>query len=146
MRLPTLVLTIAVLFVAAYPTAAPAQDALDFKAASEQIRRGEYVKAHQILLPLAEDGHAASQYNVGIMYQLGRGADQDLARAMRWYRKAAAHDHAGAQNNIGAMYRQGTGVKRDYAKAVRWFRKAAKKLNLARFNLASMYQRGRGVK
>jgi TPR repeat protein len=52
------------------PTAAWAQSAgaLEFKTGSELVKKGDYPKAYKIFIVLAENGHAASQYNVGIMF------------------------------------------------------------------------------
>jgi len=73
----------------------------------------------------AEQGHAVSQYNLGVMYANGQGVKQDHAEAVRWYRKAAEQGHTGGQCNLGGMYENGQGVKQDHAEAVRWYRKAA---------------------
>ena len=42
---------------------------------------------------LAEQGDAEVQYNLGGMYQLGRGVPQDYAEAVRWYRLAAGKEY-----------------------------------------------------
>ena len=33
----------------------------------------------------ADQGNAAAQFNVGMMYELGQGVMQDYAEAARWY-------------------------------------------------------------
>lgn len=76
-------------------------------------------------LQVAEQGDAAAQYNLGVMYDQGQGVRQDYVQAVQWYRKAAEQGHAVAQYNLGSMYDQGQGVRQDYAQAVGWFRKAA---------------------
>ena len=40
-------------------------------------------------LQLAEQGDATAQFNLGTMYDSGRGVRQDYAEAFRWYRKVA---------------------------------------------------------
>jgi len=57
------------------------------------------------------------QATLGLCYQTGVGVKRDNARAVEWYKKAAAKGHAGAQNNLGMMYDQSIGVPRDSAKA-----------------------------
>jgi len=42
-------------------------------------------------LPFALDGDARSQLNLGWAYENGKGVDQDLAEAARWYGMAAAN-------------------------------------------------------
>ena len=75
--------------------------------------------------PLAEQGHADAQYNLGVMYNNGQGVTQDYAEAMRWFRKAAEQGWAEAQYNLGVMYNNGQGVTQDYVQAAKWYRKAA---------------------
>jgi len=75
--------------------------------------------------PLAEQGNAEAQYNIGQMYYKGKGALKDYKEAVKWYRKAAEQGSADAQYNIGQMYYEGDGVPKDYKEAVKWYRKAA---------------------
>ena len=49
----------------------------------------------------AVQGHAASQNNLALLYQAGRGVPQDYAQAMEWLHRAAAQNDAPAQCNIG---------------------------------------------
>ena len=59
------------------------------------------------------------------MYHYGYGVEQDYARAMEWYEKAATSGNPSAMNNIGYMYEYGQGVEQDYAKAKEWYDKSA---------------------
>jgi TPR repeat protein len=47
------------------------------------------------------------------MYEFGSGVAVDEARAMFWYRKAAAQGNASAQANLGWAYEHGEGVAKD---------------------------------
>ena len=87
--------------------------------------RQDYATALRLLRPLAEQGHAAAQYNLGLMYHEGKGVAQDYAQAVAWFRKAAEQGIAQAQFYLGFMYEKGLGVAQDKAQAVAWFRKAA---------------------
>ena len=69
--------------------------------------RGDYATALQEFKPLAEHGLAGAQYNLGVMYDKGKGVPQDDAEAVKWYRKAAEQGVAEAQYNLGFMYRNG---------------------------------------
>jgi TPR repeat protein len=73
----------------------------------------------------ADQGYAAAQSNLGLMYQNGLGVAKDDAQAVSWYRKAADQGYAAAQSSLGLMYQNGLGVARDDAQAVSWYRKAA---------------------
>jgi len=99
--------------------AEPLGDALDAYDA------GDYATALRLLRPLAEDGDARAQNILGIMYEDGRGVQQDHARAAQWYRSAADQRFAEAQANLGTTYLYGIGVPHDYVEAALWFRLAA---------------------
>ena len=49
----------------------------------------DYVAALRLCRPLAEQGDAKAQSDLGFMYAKGQGVPQDDAEAVRWYRKAA---------------------------------------------------------
>ena len=109
-------------------------------------KRGAYATAVREWRPLAEQGDAKAQYNLGLMYRKGQGVPQDDAEAVGWWRKAAEQGNAGAQNNLGVMYRNGHGVPQDDAEAVGWWRKAAEQGDAnAQYNLGLIYKNGQGV-
>ena len=85
----------------------------------------DYAAAVQLCLPVAEQGDARVQNNLGYMYYNGRGAPQDYVEAMKWFRRAADQGVAQAQTSLGFMYTNGQGVPQDYAEAVQWSRQAA---------------------
>ena len=68
----------------------------------------------------AEQGVATAQYNLGFMYDNGRGVLKDDAEAVRWYRLAAEQGYAAAQFNLGVMYAAGVGVLKDSVLAHMW--------------------------
>ena len=117
-----------------------------FDEAAAAYRRGDYATAIRELRPLAKQGDAKAQFNLGVVYERGQGVPQDYAEAVKWYRKAAEQGHDYAQNNLGTMYKFGLGVPQDYAKAVKWYRKAAEQGHAdAQYNLGVMYGKGQGV-
>jgi hypothetical protein len=67
-----------------------------FEEATAAMRRADYVTALRLLRPLAEQGYAPAQFDLGVMYTLGHGVF-DYAEAVRWYRKAAEQGYAPAQ-------------------------------------------------
>jgi uncharacterized protein len=79
----------------------------------------------QVLEPLALQGNAVAQFNLGVLHDVGRGVWQDYAAAARWYRLAAKQGHAAAQFNLGGLYFEGLGVTRDLVRASVWFTLAA---------------------
>ena len=52
----------------------------------------------------AEQGLATAQYNLGGMYDLGRGVSQDGEQAAKWYIKAADRGHVKAQYRLAVMF------------------------------------------
>ena len=69
----------------------------------------------------ADQGDAAAQYNLGLMYTKGEGVPKDEAEAVKWYRLAAEQGYAKAQGALGAMYALGRGVLKDSVRAHMWF-------------------------
>jgi TPR repeat protein len=95
----------------------------------------------------ADQGDAAAQCNLGVMYEKGRGVKKDETEAVKWFQKAADQGNAPAQFNLGFMYKTGRGVKKDETEAVKWFQKAADQgVAAAQFNLGVTYEKGYGVK
>jgi len=105
---------------------------------------GDFASAVAILGPLAEQGDARAQFQIGVMCSYGQGMPQDYAKALYWYNLAAAQGHAQAQYNIGVMYDEGIGVPQDEAKAIEWYSKpAAQELANAQYNIGLAYLQGR---
>jgi len=107
---------------------------------------GDYATTYRLWKPLADQGDAGAQYNLGDLYDYGQGVPQDYAQAAYWYRKAADQGYAPAQNNLGVLYDVGHGVPQDYAQAAYWYRKAADQgYAPAQINLGFLYEVGQGV-
>jgi uncharacterized protein len=92
--------------------------------------------------PAAKAGHANAQYNLGWMFENGKGVEANPVKAVKWYRKgilsqtlqninifsvllspAAQAGNTCAQCNLGCMMSNGKGVKANPAKAVEWYQK-----------------------
>ncbi len=113
----------------------------------DAFNRRDYTHARAVCSAAAEQGLAAAQNNLGVMYSLGQGVAHDNKEAVNWFRKAAKQGSAAAQNNLGLMYRDEKGVKQNDAEAVAWFRRSAEQDYMwAQNNLGLMYSLGRGVK
>ena len=108
--------------------------------------RGDYATALKLLRPLAEQGNANAQNNLGWMYDQGDGVTQDFKEAAKWYRSAAEQGLHEAQYNLGVMYFQGRGIPSDFREALKWYRRAATQGDAkAQYNLGFMYANGVGV-
>ena len=97
----------------------------DFDKGLAAAKSGDFATALRELKPLAEQGDANAQFNLGFMYRRGQGVPQDYKTALKWHTLAAEQGHAGAQNNLGVMYRKGDGVPQDYVYAYMWSQIAA---------------------
>ena len=117
-----------------------------FQQGFEATERGDYQTAFKLWLPLAEQGHAKAQFNLGVMYANGRGVKQDDFEAVKWYRQAAEQGYASAQFNLGNMYANGRGVKQDDVESVKWHRQAAEQgYAKAQAILGFSYLLGKGI-
>ena len=86
---------------------------------------GDYRRAFTVLKPLAHRGNAIAQFNVGLMYDEGKGVPQSFALAFKWYARAAENGLAQAQYTLGYNYRWGRGVKQNVVRAHKWLNIAA---------------------
>jgi TPR repeat protein len=102
-------------------------------------QRGDYATARNEFRPLAEQGNAAAQSNLGLIYRNGHGVPKDYVEAAKWYRLAAEQGQAAAQSNLGVMYANGDGVPEDYVEGYAWYNLAAAQGNkIAASNRASL--------
>ncbi len=109
-------------------------------------QRGDFATAMRLLLPLADEGDAGAQTDLGWLYANGYGAPRDYAEALAWRRKAADQGNAIAEFSLGLMYREGLGVPQDFAQAVLWTRKAADQGHAgAQLSLGLMVRDGQGA-
>jgi TPR repeat protein len=99
----------------------------DFDDARAAYYDGDYATAFKLIKPLAEQGDASAQFNLGVMYAKGEGVIENDKKAVKWFRLAAEQGDAEAQNNLGTMYHNGEGVLQDNKKAHMWY-------NIARAN------------
>ena len=118
----------------------------DFQKGMDAFDKEDYATALRELKPLAEQGYALAQNNLGVMYEKGQGVSQNYKTAVKWYTLAAEQGYPFAQSNLGQNYDKGEGVSQNYKTAVKWYTLAAEQgYALAQFNLGVMYDKGEGV-
>ncbi|MSP75620.1 MAG: sel1 repeat family protein [Rhodospirillaceae bacterium] len=93
MRLSMLILALLVSGAAVPAVAGPLEDG---RTAHD---KGDYVTALRLWLPLAEQGNAVAQYNVGGMYASSRGVPRDYVQAYKWFNLTASRS-SGSQNDL----------------------------------------------
>lgn len=129
-------------------TAAPAwaDNTTQFEQAMAAYNAGNYKQAFHLLQPLAQQGDAMAQNNLGLMYRDGQGVAKNDKQAVAWFQKAANHGDAAGQHNLGEMYEKGQGIAQNYQQALAWYQKAANQgVAQAQNNLGAMYANGLGV-
>lgn len=83
------------------------------------------LRHYEALRPLAEQGDAVAQAELGSLYHQGRGVAQNYAQAVLWYREAADQGNAVAQFSLGELYGMGReGVGQNNILAYMWLRLA----------------------
>lgn len=103
-----------------WATPAPAQNV---KAGIEAWQKADYAQAVAIWRPLAENGDADAEFNLGQAYRLGRGVKLDLGSAQTWLERAANQGHVDAQTTLGLLlFGNGNQVE-----GARWLKQAAEK-------------------
>jgi uncharacterized protein len=101
-------------------SAAPLQ-AQSVTAGIEAWQRADYTQAVAIWTPLAANGDADAEFNLGQAYRLGRGVPTNLAAAETWFERAANRGHVDAQTTLGLLLFQNG----DQARGLKWLSKAA---------------------
>ena len=111
----------------------------------EHKRMEKFISKMEDLIK-AEQGDAAAQNDLGVMYFEGKDIEQDYEKAAEWFLKAAKQGNGNAQRYLGYMYYHGKGVEQNYEKAAEYWRKAAEQgIAVAQFNLGYIYESGEGV-
>jgi uncharacterized protein len=98
------------------------------------LRHGDYVRAANLLGPLALRGNARAQAILGYLYANGLGTPQSYFAAVNLYTNAAERGNPTAQYLLGLMFDKGFGVIQDEVLAYKW-------LNLAASGVASKRER-----
>ena len=78
-------------------------------------------------------------YNLGSLYDHGRGVEQSDAKAFGWFEQAARKGDAMAQYNVAVMLDTGRGCEVNVSKALTFFEQSAKQ----GFSQAQVSWRGR---
>jgi hypothetical protein len=76
-------------------------------------------------LDLAQKGDVRSQFELAVIYDLGKDIASNPKEAFKWYKIAAENGNVNAQFKIGEYYKLGEVVNRDYVEAAKWYSKAA---------------------
>jgi TPR repeat protein len=97
----------------------------DFQDGWIAYEKQDYKTAHELWLPLAEQGDPKAQFFLGFMHDMGFGVPENDKQAFKWYKLTAEKGDSRAQLFTGFMYDFGKGVPKDYQKAVKWYQLAS---------------------
>jgi TPR repeat protein len=88
------------------------------------LKSGQFPEAFRLLTVACNGGVSRGCGNLGVMYQNGRGVNQDLGQAAVLYRRGCSGDAWGACFLLGVMYESGSGVPRDPSQAILLYRRS----------------------
>jgi len=104
----------------------------------------DYAEAANWFKLAAVQGLTAAQFDLGYLYQEGKGVAKDYVASASYYRAAAEQGYPTAQNNLASLYEHGWGVPKNPSEAISWYRAAAEHGDpAAQCNLATTYLLGR---
>lgn len=94
----------------------------------ESARAGDYETAFSCFQASAQHDYSKAQFNLGVCYERGRGAQADPSKAVQYYRRAAVAGHRQAQYRCAKLLLSSRGQQRsetDDADALSFLQTAA---------------------
>jgi TPR repeat protein len=73
----------------------------------------------------ADKNNEIAQYNLGDLYMLGKGVEQNYSIGKKWIEKSANQGFAMAEYGLGYIFEHGLGVPVNEKEAIKWYIKAA---------------------
>jgi TPR repeat protein len=87
-----------------------------------------------------------AQYEMGVMYENGRGVRADPVQAFKWLESAALKGNRRAIHSLATAYTEGRGTEKNMSEAARWYGRAAELGSVNdQFNLGVLFERGMGI-
>lgn len=88
-----------------------------------------------------EKGSVNAICNIALMYDFGRGVNQDYKKAITYYELASAKNHRKSQNNLAICYMNGLGTEKNINKAIELYKLSIQQNYLYAYrNLAIHYK------
>ena len=120
-----------------------------------KTEKPDFQKAMTLMQLEANRGNGYACYDIGRMYLLGQGCEENVEEAQRWFRDAleafqnaemAAEKKAYLRYRIGKCHAYGHGTEQNYEESARWFRQAVDDGNpFAAYSLGGQHLRGQDV-
>jgi TPR repeat protein len=89
------------------------------------MEAGLSVDAFVPLKAAADAGHPLAQFELANCYRTGRGVEENIEEANRYYHMAAEQEHCESQFRLGFHYMCAHGFPRDFQMAAKWLALAA---------------------
>ena len=109
-----------------YDETQPGADDPRVKEGYAAYKAGDFTKAYDIWLPLAEAGNAEAQFRIGRLYDFGEGISVDREKSADWYAAAISQDHLSAIFNMAHTLYWGESDRAEKGYAVTLFFRGAK--------------------
>ncbi|KAI9650515.1 Chitin synthase 4 [Ciborinia camelliae] len=104
--------------------------------------------AFPLFVSASKHGHAESGYRAALCYEFGWGCRIDAAKAVQFYRAAAAKNHPGAMTRLGRACLSGDLGFDRYKEGLKWLKRATEsadtQYNAAPYHLGVLYETGYG--
>lgn len=104
--------------------------------------------AFPLFVSASKHGHAESGYRAALCYEFGWGCRTDAAKAVQFYRAAAAKNHPGAMTRLGRACLSGDLGFDRYKEGLKWLKRATEsadaQYNSAPYHLGVLYEDGYG--
>jgi len=105
----------------------------------EKVLTLKYRQIIKDLIPKAEQGDAAAQFDLALAFQTGSMSKENRWASAKWCERAARQGHAEAQYTLGNLYKEGWGVLVDLERSTHCYGRAAEK-----GHVEAMYEAGVG--
>ncbi len=127
------------------PVVAESDDDRAFQRPREAYGLGKYELSRSICESLLDRGYVLANNLLALHYEFGRGASEDIKKAVELFRAGHAAGDPLAAVGLAKLYRRGKGVERDYEKARELYREGADAgIPSSMVALAGMYRLGQG--
>jgi TPR repeat protein len=104
------------------------------------FRAGDFKMAHGLWQVEANMGDPNSQFNLGYLYESGKGVEVDYEAAFTWYNEAAKNECRMAQYNLANLYMAGRGVAVNHDKAIELLAKCVRPGGTCREQIGTMLE------
>ena len=96
-------------------------ESADFDVGLKAYNQRDFQLAFKEWSILANNGHAAAQTNLGVMYLTGNGVPQSFKKAIELFKSGSKSNLPFAQYNLALMYEKGQGGPFDNLRAYMWY-------------------------